>query len=513
MNVMVVDDEYGIRSHLASMIRGFGDLNVREAANGLEALAQMEESPAEIVLTDIRMPVMDGMELLRRSRARFPETWFIVLSNFAEFELAQQALVYGARNYLLKATITPDQVEEEVRRAVLHHEKSKDSAAGLNPNEWLMVQNSLFSERLEGHVQNAELLRRAERFHVPVFLEGRFDAPSKFAAMEIERFSDWTRSKFGGQADLAVYALSNVLRETVKRWNGSNELFHLGQNRFVLLDLGETDDAGHARKIAEAREAAQHYLGLAASFLIHCDFAGLDGFFERVLAARGQMDLFFYETDACVMDAREARNPAADLDLFSFFESVEGGGDGGLQASGLPGLVETYFELLRNLRRPSSSAQSDVRTLIRFIEKGGYAVPSALKSDIDRLSACRLSDFKEPFARWLREMGGVSRQREEIAKALAFIHERYAEKITLEDICGHVNLSRSHLSKLFKDRQGVSVMEYLEAFRLRQARLLLRTTRRPIAEIAERVGVDDVFYFSKLYKKHFGINPSKDREI
>lgn len=513
MNIMVVDDEYGIRSHLADMLRGMDGFAVQEAANGRDALQRMEETPPAIVLTDIKMPVMDGLELIRQSRMRFPEAWFIVLSNFAEFELAQRALEYGARNYLLKATITRDKIAEEVGKAVQHHLNNRDKAAAVtfNSNERLMVQNSLFYERLGGHIHNGELRRRAERLQISVFGPHVFDRLSRFAVLEIERFSEWTGGKFGGQSDLAVYALSNVIRETIKRWDARNELFHAGQNRFIVLDLGETDDTAHARKVAEALAEARRYLGLAASCLINCEFAGMDGFFSRVEAALLQLDYLFYEPYGCVIDARHVPAAEADLDLFSFFQSVEGGGSGRMAASGLPGLVDTYFELLRHLRRPSASAKADVKTLVQFMEKGGFAVPAQLKSEIDGLQATRLSDYKAPFIRWLGELGEHLRRREEISRALTYIHDHYAGRIALEDLCGHVNLSRSHLSKLFKEQQGIAVMEYVEAYRLKQARMLLRTTRHPIADIAERVGIGDVFYFSKVYKKHYGINPSKDR--
>lgn len=134
-----------------------------------------------------------------------------------------------------------------------------------------------------------------------------------------------------------------------------------------------------------------------------------------------------------------------------------------------------------------------------------------MKSNIAQLLAFRLTDFKLVFTEWLGELDWNSRHRKEITKALTFIHERYTTKVSLEDICAHVNLSRSHLSKLFKEQQGISVMEYMESYRLKQARLLLRTTKYSISEIIDQVGIADVFYFSKLYKKHYGINPSKDR--
>jgi len=513
MNIMVVDDEYGIRSHLAAMLNGMEGLTVREAANGSDALRQMEADPPAFVLTDIRMPVMDGLELIRQSRSRYPDAWFVVLSNFAEFELAQRALAYGAKNYLLKATITRDTIAEELHKAKQHHARSKDKAAAItfNANERLMVQNSLFYERLEGRIHNAELCSRAQRLHISTFRAQAFEQPSLFAVLEIERFAEWTDSKFGGQGDLAIYALSNAVREAIQRWDARNELFHAGQNRFVLLDLGETDDVRHADKMAEVLAEAQQYLGFAASGLIHCEFTGMDGFFRRVALALEQIAYLFYEPAACMVDARTVTAAEADLDLFTFFQSVEGGSDGRLTASGLPGLVDTYFELLRHLRRPSASAKSDIKTLVQFMEQGGFAVPAALKSELDHLQAARLADYKRPFARWLGELGEHSRRREEITRALSYIHARYADRMTLEDLCAHVNLSRSHLSKLFKEQQGIAAMEYVEAYRLKQARMLLRTTRRPLADIAERVGIGDVFYFSKVYKKHYGINPSKDR--
>lgn len=510
MNIMIVDDEYGIRTHLVTMLRGMKDLSVMEAVNGEDALQQMEHALPNIVLTDIRMPVMDGMELIRQCRMRYPDVWFVVLSNFAEFELAQKALEYGARKYLLKATITKDSVVEEINRAILHLDKSVEREAKFEPNEILMVQNSLFYERLNGHIHNAELLRRAERLSVSVFKEG-FSIPSKFALMEIERFEEWTGNKYKNRADLAVYALINVVREIIKRWNKGNELFHLGDNRFVVLDLGESDDERHALKINDISAITKQYLGLEASFLINSDFNDIDSFFQKVLESRQQLVHFFYEKNACIVNSKHVPAPVADLDLYSFLQSVEGSGNVRLQVAALPGLIEAYFELLRHLCRPPVSIKGDLKTLIQFIEKSGFAVPASLKSDISQLRAFRLTDFKLVFTEWLGELDWNSRHRKEISKALTFIHDRYATKVSLEDICAHVNLSRSHLSKLFKEQQGISVMEYMESYRLKQARLLLRTTKHPISEIIDRVGVTDVFYFSKLYKKHFGINPSKDR--
>jgi transcriptional regulator GlxA family with amidase domain len=107
-----------------------------------------------------------------------------------------------------------------------------------------------------------------------------------------------------------------------------------------------------------------------------------------------------------------------------------------------------------------------------------------------------------------RLYGAYSR---EILRALQYVRDHYREKITLDDVCTAVNLSRSHFSKIFKRETGKTLTEYVEELRMNQSRMLLRTTSFSVGEIAEMVGIDDIFYFSKLYKKHFRVSPSKDR--
>lgn len=102
--VLIVDDEQLIRS---GMIARFQYLNfkferIREAASGVEALALLEKEPADIVITDIKMPDMDGMTLIREAKEKYPGTQFVILSGYAEFEYAETAIELGVKSYLLK---------------------------------------------------------------------------------------------------------------------------------------------------------------------------------------------------------------------------------------------------------------------------------------------------------------------------------------------------------------------------------------------------------------------------
>ena len=102
--IMIVDDERIVRDAIASpgIWKEYPVSVVKAASNAIEALEYMEEHEVDLVLTDIKMPVMDGIQLIRRVKTRRPETEFIILSGYAEFSYAQEALRYGARDYLLK---------------------------------------------------------------------------------------------------------------------------------------------------------------------------------------------------------------------------------------------------------------------------------------------------------------------------------------------------------------------------------------------------------------------------
>ena len=115
--VLIVDDEQLIRS---GMIARFQYLNfkferIREAASGVEALALLEKEPADIVITDIKMPDMDGMTLIREAKEKYPGTQFVILSGYAEFEYAETAIELGVKSYLLKP-ISNDELKRVMRK-------------------------------------------------------------------------------------------------------------------------------------------------------------------------------------------------------------------------------------------------------------------------------------------------------------------------------------------------------------------------------------------------------------
>ncbi|MEC0230064.1 response regulator transcription factor [Paenibacillus alba] len=509
MNLLIVDDEISVRKHLQLMLEGSG-LEVREAENGQAALDVLENNVIDLMLTDIRMPFMDGIALIQQCKLRYPKLWTIVLSNFAEFDLAQMAIRYGAKNYLLKATISKESLIAEINHCCeeMAAESLKIQQSKLDYNEMLMVQNSLFFEWRLQHINSVELIKRSSKFNVQVF---QFEeTKSMLALLEVDGFAEWCQVKFHNKTDLAIYAFQNVASEVIKRFHPRNELFHLETARFIVLDFDENDCELHHEKMKNVQLALKQYLQLEICLIFGYEFATLNSLLEAIRKTAGDAKHLFYSPTPCLLDRHDCDYAVKDMDLYSFFQSIEMDNPR-TSVSNLPAWIGSFFDLLIYLRRPPGIVKEDLKFLIAFIEKKGYSVTEQLKTKIQNMEAIRLTEYKNAFDQWVSGYHYWDTQRIEVVKALNYIHLQYKNKITLDDICRHINMSRSHFSKLFKDQMGITVMEYVEEFRMKQAKLLIRTTPLTIGEISTQVGVPDLFYFSKLYKRFYKINPSKDR--
>lgn len=510
MKILIVDDEISMRRHLKLMLQDIG-FHIYEAGNGREALQVLEERPIDMMLTDIRMPILDGVELIKETRVHFPKVWSIVLSNYAEFESAQLAMRYGAKNYMLKATIEKEALISELKMTYRERKAELEKINRLNSNEMNMMLNSLFYDGLFKHVSISELRKRAEKLQIDFFQHALSD--SYFAFLEIDRFFTWTQDRFAGHMDLAVFSVMNIVSEKIKTYDPRNEIIHLANGKFVMLHIGESDASRHMEQCKDIQHILKEYLKLDASLLVKYSFSSIEGLFAAIKAHFGDFDRLFYEDDAIILSHETECNVRSDLDLYSFFQKIDHELAGSAQSNQLYSWIESFFNLFIYLRRSPQAIKEDLRFLIVFLEKKGYMVTDELKRSIEKSQIDRLYQYRQLFHEWLQKLQLLGGQREEIIQALQYIHENYQQKISLDELSSAVHLSRSHLSKLFKDQLGVAVTEYVEAYRMKQARLLLRTTPLSIAEIGEQVGIPDIFYFSKMYKRFYQINPSQDRNM
>lgn len=525
--VLLADDEAEIRQGISRKIdwAALGFCLAGEAENGAEALELAEQIRPDVVLTDIKMPFMDGLELCRRLRKELPAAKLVVFSGFDDFEYARQAVGMGVSEYIMKP-INARELEQVLAglRAQLEAQRQQRrdmEALRRRYEESLPVLRELFFARLlSGRMRPEQLAERAARYEME--LPG-----GPWAAALVQM--DLPAAGQGAERDelllLSVRAFLEEHFELPGCWlrallyndgvallaglSGPGQLYPLMEELERLcalapscLGLGLT--VGLGQLCAGAQEAHLSMEGACAAL----DY--------RLLMGGGRVlyigDL---EPDASLRLALD------DEDQRALATAVKVGSEEQLDAT-LHGLLER----VRASRLPPSQCQlyvlEIVTCLVRLARSGGVevedvfgpgfagAVPPAEFASLERLG-----EWLTARCRRLRELLG--RRRTDSAgrtvdEAMAYIAAHFAESdLGVEAVCEHLHLSPTYFSTLFKRQTGKSFTACVTEQRLGEAARLLRTTDEKTYIIAQRTGYADPNYFSYVFKRRYGVTPSKYR--
>ncbi|MEK0317355.1 response regulator transcription factor [Cohnella sp. 56] len=566
-SVLIVDDEPLARQSLRYLIdwKSLGYHIAAEAADGAEALEVMKSQPISLVLTDIRMPVMNGLAFVERLR-EFSEAPVVILSGYDDFEYARRGMKMGIKDYLLKP------VDEEDLEVLLRR-TSEELAARSRLDRQQLLGESMQREELlrnwtQGRIGEAEL--EAERHLLPWPARG-----GVYACLLIEM--DFVYGGGGAslsERDIALkrFAVLNIAEELCM---GLGSLFEAGEDRYgiVLRAEGEdwmTNEAGRAEtdmavmgerrgitaRLAEAdRSAEAMAVRIADSVALYAK--------ETVAVGVGHAVEGPLRVDESCAAAEEA--------LAAKF--LQGGGpvlrrleplaeDGGRAAGGAgapaPGAAERPAEpvkavlalleqalaavrsqdragaaqALSGLRRAlpqSGMSAGAMRTAVLYAlaqllqllkEQGADPAPLFAREigDYARVMTSRTADELLRFAegKYLGVLDQLARMRamkpnRVIAEAKAMIDAHYGDNISLKSIADRVYLNPNHLGKLFKSVTGLSFNDYLLQVRMEQAKRMLRETDLKVYEVAASVGYTELDWFYKRFKAFTGVSAGEYR--
>lgn len=514
--LMIVDDEALIRKGLRARIEyfAFPDLELVEAESGREALERFGDGGAEIALVDISMPDMNGLELIERARAISPDTRFLLLSGYAEFSYAQQAIRLGVRAYLNKPVSNEElrgQIEEaltELRAESTSSGARRQAPTASDPEKEL---NLLLSggARLDGACPG---LHR--------------QMPLLFG---------------GGAVYLGIWHIGSRDRDGRRLSHGQ-----LGAMRSAVRSLFMDAPCGCSRMIVNSYQNPQRLYALFAAEdasslrrQVETVFLAVRQGFERRVNARVAMGVSG-RTDAlspqCLNEARTAlrqRNLHGRSNLF-FYEDVPA-----LEVQPVP---EAELELLRKqmVRGDRAGVRRQLERLfpqeqfesfravylhvlwVRVISlMMSVCDPAVTNHLINQLSRAETMVDREEIIHTLgelsdlcisRETGREMRAANKIEYALEYIREHFNEEIVINDLAARLDMSPSYFSSMFKKEVGQSTMQYITALRIEQAKNWLTDTALSVAVIAKNVGYEDSQYFFRVFKKTTGMTPLQYRQ-
>ncbi len=533
--LMIVDD----KDDIIQGIRRYGkweDYGVEIAGWAHDGAAALQVAAAidpDLVITDIKMPRMDGIRLMALLKESKPALKVIILSGYDEFSHAQQAVKLGAEEYLLKP-VRIAELEASVQRVVA--KLDREAAQRVAEAELLeklaqslpLLREKFFQQLLAGPYADAELLVAKLRFlQIDPELANGFGT----IVMEIDQFrgvqdpdsyrlldefktltESWTRRPESAApiwvcADpkerlvLLVQLPPGMAPEDSKKCllqiaETLREYLSTALNRTVSLGIGRYYPtlAQLSQAYQEALEALTHKFALGPQQLIHIDDISPCG-----------TRLNFYYPIAIEKDLLAAvkigATDEAGRQLAAYFTHLDR-------------YAAVYPELVRK------SLQGLVFSISRILME--LNLDPTLPDPNDVLSVATGFDTLEELQQWIRELIGQIfaaqgmekslKTHSKMERAKEYIEAHLTEAISLNSVADHMCLSPTYFSALFKKYCDSSFMDYLTQRRIEKAKQLLAGGELRVYEVADRVGYSDPRYFSELFRKHVGVNPAKYRK-
>lgn len=533
IQLLLVDDEPVILKSLVNNDwHSAGISSVYEADNGLTAVELLKQQAVDIVVTDIRMPGMDGLQLCRHIGEHYPHTQCILLSGYGEFEYAKKAIQYGVSSYLLKPVKDEDLLEEVGRLAagIRKDEEQRYSQAKAQQTLHIhlpLLKSNLLNDLLAGVVPaGPRLTEQLEQYGLP------FTAESPCSLLLV-RMEGVLRQSGDKDLPLYEYAVQNIACEILERqfevWFCKDRY---GYFVFVLqpketgVDPGGGTDVSVEAAARQVQVKISRYLKGAVSVLVSPSVvfpAELGGEyhkslneFRKVPRSDGGSFIRSGESRSQSQSLQSLHSPPGFQQLLEAGRYDEARRKLGEVFDEMDSqMLDTEEHLMELVYLLANTflymAHLQGKTLLELSGwEAGVTTDSRMFSQPDRVREWALAAIGKMESRSMRDLKDGKNQL--IAKIHRFIEARIAEDVSLQTIADHVGLHPVYLSTVYKQEMKENISDFIIRYRMEKAAMLLRTTEIRIYELASRLGFQNPPYFSKLFKQYYGVTPQEYRD-
>ncbi|MET3547490.1 two-component system response regulator YesN [Paenibacillus favisporus] len=535
MKVLIVDDEKHVREaiKLLGEWERHGITDILEAADGKLATEMIEEHAPQIVMTDMRMPRMDGTQLMEWLSGSHSGIKTIVISGYDDFDLVRHAIRHGGMDYILKP-VDPAALNEALAKAVAacREEELKRRQSSRQSIEMNRMRphyaDKLLSDLIGGHGRREEILQQLrEEYGLPEQID-RCAA----AVISTAQLDDELLEKFARMKQLLYFTLTNIGNELLSAKRKGFAFHHLANPEEIVLLLW--DDSMPMSSLLEdihrGIDATLHrsvHIG-AGSFQPFPE--GLASSYQEAHRALWQRSL---QDPAAWLHTLSAAGPAAPrpLRLSAHEEQFRLAALSGSREQ-ISAAVDGWMQAVRQLDRvtPEQLVQWNAEwdwMLKQWMDQGAEAAaPSPDKDALLELPRSLPLDKhgRLSYDLWTSQYEGRltaasriltqkhSRENHIIHDIAAYLESHYAEDISLQEMAARFFLSREYISRRFKQEFHVNLSDFLARIRIEKAKLLLHNPQLRISQIAEMVGYQDEKYFSKVFKKQEGRTPNEFRK-
>lgn len=523
--ILLVDDEEEVIQAIIRKINWeeLGFSVVGYADNGIKALEMIEESQPDVVMTDIKMPYMDGMELCSHIRREYPAMKIVLFTGFDEFEYAKEAVHLEVEEYILKPVNSVELINIFTKLKIkldqeISERRSMEKLEHYYTESLPLLQANFCSTLIEGRIHEDELQKYLSDYQISL--------PGPLYCCLVIHMSSSQIPENMNSLFLAASVQKQAEDRLGKRWKakcfpylGNSVLFAQINNENEIAEL--TDDCDRFCKYVNRMMGTVVTVGIGQVCSQILDLAQSYNAAREAVSYRA-----VYGASRAInikeIAPKESGEPCFtnDMELLNLFKKI--------RLNSEEEIVEAVDQYIESISFPLKSLQQHhvvimelVTALFRFSVNNDIAA-EGVGGDIGILYGKLLELEPDALRKWLTDISlcfsenlvtARSRSTQSfVSKAKEHVRSQYADvQLSLAQICERLGVSNSYFSTVFKKETGKSFVSYVTDYRMEQAARLLIETNEKSYVIAQKVGYTDPNYFSYVFKRKFGVSPSKCR--
>ncbi len=531
--LIIVDDEILIRVGIKSCIdwEQYGFEVVGQAEDGEQAFELIRNTLPQIVLTDIKMPNMDGLKLISAVKKSYPWIKIIVLSGYNELDYVKQAMKLGAEDYILKLSMQPESLLEIMIRTkqLIEEEKKEVEADKYLKDEVrinkLLIKENLYKKMLSSSMTIDDFKSELARLNIDL----KSDKYTLLCCGVDDYQNAPLKSKIGNQ-HLFKYSLKNILDESMFDYY-KGDIAEIDDGKYLILIDHASEEIEYNKETItkyckNLNNACKKYLNISISFGCILFNVGYDKLKEKCMQTINTLEYRFYFGKESIIfdneiagfnDKKPYFNSENEKSLQSCFENF--------YSDGAKAIIIKFFNELQCSKeyKPSKVKLTSVEifhVLVSIAKKFNVdfelLISGYEKHPLDLIMGAEtLTDIRNLMEEYIDKLMEyisfikLNEIRPEIMAIKQYITEHLDEDISLERAAKISNISKSYFSSIFKKETGESFTDYVNRKKMEKAKEIILKYDLKAYEVADKVGIADESYFRKLYKKYIGCSPGK----
>ena len=531
-NVMVVDDDFPVLEFMTKSIHweklGFHLQGAYKS--GPVALEHMRETRPDLLITDIEMPEMNGLELIQAAKALNSKLLIIIISCHDDFKYAQQAVKLDVFDYMLKDTLEPNSVVEllsriQQRMSELAHmdQIGKQFKQFANENESILKTKFLRSLISRTWSNPAEWALQGKQFGLD------FNHCSYIPVLgHINRHTEAKR-KFSTE-DSMLFAVENIVDEVLSEQAYGVRLGYNSREFFLFFPHYDRLNFNSYERIYRVLEVMKNalwrFLKISVSFVLNDHIHEIRDIKDSVVALLNSRSQLFYEQKSFIL--KKGTPVFSKKDLFLYY--IQASDD--MRTSFIHGdlddlktCVDKWVNVIVTERYEPEMVREwvlkillDIKLKFKSLQnfQTNYSVEVLHHAVTDTDTIYQLRELMLAFSTEIISLMKdfpINSSRSEIAEAQRFVFEHIHKKITLAEVSNHLYLNPSYFSRLFKKETGQNFIEYVTKMKIQRAKELLDQSNNSVEDISQMLGFENKSYFIRIFKSYVHSTPSKYREM